>query len=494
MKKVSIIFAIIAFMFLGNNIFAQYSWWPDYVPTIPADRRVNWNNVGNNNIPISYNQVFNVLNYGAVPNDGLDDRQAIQNAIDSARIYISANPGSYVAVYLPQGTYTINSGSINFINSGTNDYSNICLKGDGSDKTVLLFKSNFTGQAITIKGNNTPNFYNVTGGYSKGSNIITTDPSGINSGDYIELVDDRPLQWGQIGQIVKVTSVNGSQLTLEDAMAIDYNYNNNYPQRRKILPIKNVGIADLKIEREVITGSTLGYTIYYQYAASCWILGVESSLTYSRHVTIDASTAIEIRGSYFHDAIDYGGGGNGYGVEISNHSTNCLIEDNVFAHLRHSMLVQAGANRNVFAYNYSYDRIWDPSSWLLRIWPFSEWDAGTGDISVHGNYPYANLFEGNKVELIWLDDWHSTVSRIYGFNGPYNTFVRNDVSVGEIVVNSADYTNIVGNYADGVGVYSDNLPWYELGDWGYSSNFVLDIAATNVLNNSEITHAYYFLN
>jgi len=103
LKKVSIIFAIIAFMFLGNNIFAQYSWWPDYVPTIPADRRVNWNNVGNNNIPISYNQVFNVLNYGAVPNDGLDDRLAIQNAIEAARTYISNNQGSYAAVYLTAG-------------------------------------------------------------------------------------------------------------------------------------------------------------------------------------------------------------------------------------------------------------------------------------------------------------------------------------------------------------------------------------------------------
>jgi len=103
MKKVSIIFAIIAFMCLGNNIFAQYSWWPDYVPTIPADRRVNWNNVGNNNIPISYNQVFNVLNYGAVPNDGLDDRLAIQNAIEAARTYISNNQGSYAAVYLTAG-------------------------------------------------------------------------------------------------------------------------------------------------------------------------------------------------------------------------------------------------------------------------------------------------------------------------------------------------------------------------------------------------------
>lgn len=77
MKKVAVQLSIIIFLFLANNIFAQYSYWPDYVPTIPADRRVDWHNVGDKQIPSSYNKVFNVLNFGAVPNDGNDDRQAI---------------------------------------------------------------------------------------------------------------------------------------------------------------------------------------------------------------------------------------------------------------------------------------------------------------------------------------------------------------------------------------------------------------------------------
>ena len=108
----SIILATMAFLFLVNNIFAQSSYWSDYIPTITADRRVDWHNVGDKQIPSSYNKVFNVLNYGAVPNDGLDDRLAIQNAIDSARVYIAANPGSYTAVYLIAGNkyYFLNRG------------------------------------------------------------------------------------------------------------------------------------------------------------------------------------------------------------------------------------------------------------------------------------------------------------------------------------------------------------------------------------------------
>ena len=112
MRKAKVISTLIVCLFWVNNIFAQYSWWPDYVPTIPADRRVDWRNAGDNEKPTSYNQVFNVLNYNAVPNDGLDDRLAIQNEIEAARNYISNNQGSYTAVYLIAGNkyYFLNRG------------------------------------------------------------------------------------------------------------------------------------------------------------------------------------------------------------------------------------------------------------------------------------------------------------------------------------------------------------------------------------------------
>ena len=483
-------------IFLLTNIYPQSSGISGYVPTIPADRRVDWTNAGyKGNIPTVYNAIFNVINYGAVPNDGVDDRQAIQNTIEAARTFIAANPGTNAIVYFPQGTYTISSGAISLANDNTKDYSNICLKGEGSDKTILYYPSSYIGRAINICGTTPFPFYNVTAGYNRGSNVVTTNTGGINAGDYVELVDDRPLEYGQqIGQIEKVNSASGSQLTLEDAMSIDYNYNSNFPQLRKIKPVQNVGIDDIQFARESMPdGSSGGYTIFYNYAANCWIQGVESNITYSRHVVIDASTAIEITGCYFHDATSHGDGGVGYGVEIENHSTDCLTEDNLFSGLRHSMMVQLGANRNVFGYNYSWNRIYSPV-----LWGEGEVYPGTGDISVHGNYPYANLFEGNKVELIWLDDYHGKDNgmRIYGFNGPYNTFVRNDVSEGEIIVNSADYTNVVGNYADGVGVSSsgDALVQFLYG-WVYSSNFVLDVAAKQYNKDGSIysyTHSQFF--
>jgi len=156
---------------------------------------------------------------------------------------------------------------------------------------------------------------------------------------------------------------------------------------------------------------------------------------------------------------------------LENHTTNCLVEDNLFTTLRHSIIVQTGANRNVFGYNHSWIREWE--TWTATP------DIGTADISIHANYPYANLFEGNLVELIWADDDH-------GANGPYNTFVRNQVELG-IILSSADYSNAVGNDA-GVNV-SPSFPYnFFFG----SSEQVLDVAATNVLNGGSIEHSLYY--
>lgn len=153
MEKIERFLVVMVLRFFINNLLAQSKISPDFVLTIPAERKVDWHNVGDKLIPSSYNKVFNVLEYGAIPNDNSDDRQAIQNAIDSARVYNSSHSGSFCVVYLPQGIYTFSSGGITMINNiGDLDYSNICLKGDGSDKTILSFSSNYTGKAIDITG------------------------------------------------------------------------------------------------------------------------------------------------------------------------------------------------------------------------------------------------------------------------------------------------------------------------------------------------------
>ncbi|MBI1193595.1 MAG: hypothetical protein GC205_10540 [Bacteroidetes bacterium] len=82
------------------------------------------------------------------------------------------------------------------------------------------------------------------------------------------------------------------------------------------------------------------------------------------------------------------------------------------------MMVKQGANGNVFGYNYSIDP--------LRSEPVPDF---SGDVSLHGHYPFANLFEGNTVQNIFTDNF-------WGPSGPGNSFYRNRAERYGIVMTS----------------------------------------------------------
>ena len=92
------------------------------------------------------------------------------------------------------------------------------------------------------------------------------------------------------------------------------------------------------------------------------------------------------------------------------------------------MLVQAGGNGNVFSYNYS------------RNPHRSEWPHDyASDLCLHGNYPFANLFEGNVVYNAQIDNSH-------GISGHLNTLFRNSVGhYGFIMTSNTDKQNILAN-------------------------------------------------
>jgi hypothetical protein len=121
-----------------------------------------------------------------------------------------------------------------------------------------------------------------------------------------------------------------------------------------------------------------------------------------------------VSGCVIHDAASYEDGSWGYGIILGNSSTNCLIENNIFYTLRHSMAAVTGANCNVFAYNYSTD------PYALHSVPGPDIPYRDSDIVLHGRFPFANLFEHNYCVHIEADD-------IHGWNGPLNAFVRNKV-------------------------------------------------------------------
>jgi hypothetical protein len=350
-------------------------------------------------------------------------------------------------VFFPAGSYKITS--------TVNIPSDVILRGEGVTSTFI--KLNMGGSAIdgfNITGSINATEVPVVSGYTKGSTQLIIDGAYENffaEGDYIELRetngtwDTNPASWAtySVGQVAEVTTVAGTVITLNQELRIDYDVALN-PHLRKITPKINVGIECMNIQRMDEPVSGAGYNILFSNSANCWVKGIESNKSVGSHVMIENSTNIEVRSSYFHDAFTYDGSGTrGYGVTINNHSGLCLIENNAFKHLRHAMMVKHGANGNVFGYNYSLD-------------PFrseTPADAG-GDISVHGHFPYANLFEGNIIQNYMIDHY-------WGPAGPYNTFFRNRTELyGIIMTNSNGYDsnlqNLVGNDAPNTGLFMGN--------------------------------------
>jgi hypothetical protein len=94
------------------------------------------------------------------------------------------------------------------------------------------------------------------------------------------------------------------------------------------------------------------------------------------------------------------------------------------------MLVQRGANGNVFGYNYSINATSDGNISQFNRLP---------DGSLHGLFPYMNLYEGNVMQEIHSAD-------TWGPSGPGNTFFRNRICREGIRISDRSIDqNIVGN-------------------------------------------------
>ncbi|NIM96227.1 MAG: hypothetical protein GTO18_21220 [Anaerolineales bacterium] len=388
---------------------------------IEPSRMVDWTEVGYPGEIPKVPVVVNVMDFGAKGDGITNDYAAITTAINSA-----TSPG---AVLFPEGTYRYES-TIKLKDG-------IVLRGEWADKTHL--ECDLSGasrpciEAVTYRrGDFTP----AISGLEKGSTLLqVADASSFSPGDTAEIQQEndptimytKP-EWNQpwardsVGQFFHVIAVNGNTLTIDPPLHLSFRTDLNAVVRTNGL-ISNVGIEKLHIKR-LDAGD--GHTIHFKNSMDSWVRLVHSEYTYRTHVSVTSSINVEVRDSYFHHAHDYGGGGHGYGVNVNTHSTNCLVENNIFEHLRHSMMLATGANGNVFGYNYSFDTFanggWDPP-----------------DISVHGHYPFMNLFEGNIVQEAWSTDY-------WGPAGPGITLFRNRIEFENLNINDHSHNqNVIGN-------------------------------------------------
>jgi hypothetical protein len=396
--------------------------------SIPPSRLVPWASAGLSETPPALRRSIPAADFGVIGDGIADDGPALQSALlalDSLPGMVLLEPGIYVirqTIDLPPGAV---------------------LRGAGADSTILIFDFGGANQdAIRIGNIYVEADIPLPRAPKKGDRILHLNPgmsSSFSPGDWIEVVQDNgdwdqaPAAWAaeSVGHISKVEHAMGDSLFLEEAVRLSMDSMSN-PRLRKIAPTRFCGVECLKIQRS--DSGAGGSAVYFYLAADSWVRGVESFRSAGSHVMAVRSAHLEVSGSYFHEAWAYDGvSTHGYGVTLARHSVACLIQDNVFQKLRHAMMVKQGANGNVFAYNYSRE------PHRSEIVPdFS------GDISLHGHYPFANLFEGNTVQNIFTDNY-------WGPSGPGNTFFRNRTELYGIVMTSepTSFQNYIGNDMQG---------------------------------------------
>ncbi|MBC8047808.1 MAG: T9SS type A sorting domain-containing protein [Fimbriimonadaceae bacterium] len=391
-----------------------------HTQTLGASRSVNWQLFNAGECPHP-DRVINFIDAGGNADGTASNDLLIQSLLADIE-------DEKVMIWFPPGTYNFNE-PVDLVD-------NVILRGAGNS-SVLQFDLGGEKDIISIKGGESATITSITVNCSKDSSRIkVSSTASFSVGNYIKIYDDDATlitsSWAlhTTGQINKIINISGGYIYLESPLRRNYTVAKT-PKVVKLNIIKNVWLENFKIVRLDETEKQTS-NIYFKNAVQCVVQGIESYNCNYAHIEIHSSTDIEVSGCYMQDAMDYGDGGKAYGVVLHYTTGECLIHDNIFNHLRHSMLLQAGANGNVVAYNYSTDPYWTGV--------FLPSDAA-GDLVLHGNYPYANLLEGNIVENIVIDDSH-------GKNGPYNTFFRNRAENYGLVMSSASAgndQNYIGN-------------------------------------------------
>jgi len=435
--------------------------------TLPQSRAVDWTLAGLRTDTISGlsiidMQVLGVVGDGLTPNDAI-----IPN-------FIATFFGVGAIFEFPSGNFLFNS-TISLP-------SNFIIRGKGVDSTTFLMDLGGSGHSITTQGVITNDSTLFLQSVVKDSNhIVVWNPSSFSAGDWVQVkqydtdwVNDT---WAEksVGQIVQIDSIVANDIWFTSPLRMDYDTVRS-PYIQKINPKKNIGIECLKLKRIDDTAPQQASNFFFKYAVNCWVKGVESENCTFSHVKGEQSSNLYIGQSYFHHGFDYGGGGRAYGVVFQATTGECLAEDNIFEHLRHSMLLQSGANGNVFAYNYSFDPYWSSTP-----------NNSAGDMVLHGNYPYSNLFEQNICRNIVIDDSHDQ-------NGPHNTFLRNRSEGYGIFFSAANSPNqnFLGNDVTNTGFpYSFvNYSIQGTGHFIHGNNDKGTIKPTGTQNLPDLSYAY----
>ena len=374
---------------------------------IPAERLADWRpgvTVGvPGGIPTDRDKLIDVTKepYNADKTGQTDASAAIQQAIKDAK--------DKEVVYLPAGTYrtdkTIGMGK-----------SNITLRGDGPEKTVILPQCQHAISIVGRPGGSDWWYANrlrlsITGSPKRGSTELTVgDTKALKVGDIcqLRLMNDpkvpviAPAHWEYMQrQESRIVAKTETTVTISPGLLYDLPESLS-PQ---LAPCGGhadfVGIEDLAVDGKdgkAVVG------VQMNAAYGCWLKNVKVVNIRNYHVSLGDSVQCEIRHCTIAKRLL--SGSNGAGILFGT-SSSCLIEDNIlleqFPHLEAN-----AATGNVFAYNFCKDS------------SIFEGDFGLEGCSIgtnHGAQSCYNLYEGNVSPKLQSDGYHGGSS--------YDTVFRN---------------------------------------------------------------------
>lgn len=416
--------ALIAFvlLFQARSSFAQE------ISIDDPSRFMDWKNAGaDTSVRSQFKKTYQAVRYGIRPGKTNDNATLLRNLLKKAK--------PYSIIQFPEGEFQFNS--------SVDVPSNIIIRGAGVNKTKFNFKTLKLGQRGVFNMASYERLHptDVTKPVQIGDNEIhVKDISGYAKGDIIELFmeNDSALMYTQArwktswgsnarGQILEIDQVNtaNSSIKVNETIRLAYPLNMN-PRVHKQEGTKHIGFEDFTIENYIEEDMIM---FYFRESRHCWIDNVKSINVVKHHVLWEASSRCSVLNSCLTGALRYDGGGHGYGVAASNHTSDCLVENCSFIGLRHALMTKKGANGNVFLYNYCDEGIWDRSNT----------GRPPATLSIHGHFSFMNLFEGNIVERITSGDF-------WGPSGPGTTFNRNIVLTDDLEIRDASLQqNLIGN-------------------------------------------------
>lgn len=438
-----------------------------FAQVLPAHQRHQWSAVADMPLLTTTLPVVSILSYGGANDSGADNTLALSQAIQA----LNGQPG---IVDFPAGKYR-------FCNT-QHIPAGVIIRGAGAAASRFYFDlGGVPANCFEVSGGTAGSLRNVILGYTEGSTVLeVSDTSGLRAGGFAEIRQDNgswdavPASWAtySVGQLLLIDSVQNNHVFLHYPLRYTYESQLN-PQIRPVNLQQGNGFSCFYMERLDEPASGAVYNFLFEQAVYGFVRGVESHKSVGAHIFISLSTHIQVQGNYIHDAFTYDGSGTrGYGVTLDNHAGSCLIENNIFKKLRHAMMVKHGANGNVLAYNYSRE----PN----RSEPIPDY---SGDISLHGHYAYANLFEGNVVQNIMIDHF-------WGPSGPDNVFLRNRTELYGIIATTATPQTaelaFIGNETVNSGSFMGNFLVPGSGHFIYGNNILgsTQPAGTATLNDT----------